>query len=288
MENGGTVVIGGSTRRKSARPPTRCRCSAICPTSGSCSREPEARRSPRAADLHHAEDHQGRAGDPPVTRRPQGTKGGLRAAFFVAAAAATGWLESSYDANGLGPPQAMCAGGNIFDRMMGAARLPSGPARAAPREGISIPTRRSSAPPGCVSPWIFEIEGRRLPCARGTAPRRPRPGRQHGDRHRRRGCARARERKCSPRTGSWCTARGRPDLWTARGTTRTGRCSRQESRSRSWSSFTRSATPYREIADIIVDTGNQSLGNLAHRLERKLEQFESAARSVTDHPARAG
>ena len=45
---------------------------------------------------------------------------------------------------------------------------------------------------------------------------------------------------------------------------------------------------YREIADIIVDTGSQSLGSLAHRLERKLEQFESSARNLDDRPARAG
>src|SRR6185436_6386880 len=29
---------------------------------------------------------------------------------------------------------------------------------------------------------------------------------------------------------------------------------------------------YREVADIIVDTGDQSLGSLVHKLERKLEQ----------------
>jgi len=34
---------------------------------------------------------------------------------------------------------------------------------------------------------------------------------------------------------------------------------------------------YRSIADIIVDTGNQSLGSLAHRLEERLIERQSAA-----------
>jgi shikimate kinase len=34
---------------------------------------------------------------------------------------------------------------------------------------------------------------------------------------------------------------------------------------------------YREVADIIVDTGNQSVGNLAHRLEQQLLQHLSGA-----------
>jgi shikimate kinase len=40
---------------------------------------------------------------------------------------------------------------------------------------------------------------------------------------------------------------------------------------------------YREIADIIVDTGRQSPGSLAHRLEHRLLQFKSGegAREVT-------
>ena len=46
---------------------------------------------------------------------------------------------------------------------------------------------------------------------------------------------------------------------------------------------------YREIADIIVDTGSQSLGSLAHKLERKLEQFRSSTEESDDQPAtRAG
>ena len=44
---------------------------------------------------------------------------------------------------------------------------------------------------------------------------------------------------------------------------------------------------YREIADIVVDTGNQSLGSLAHKLERKLAQLESTGRR-TDAPAPTG
>ena len=30
---------------------------------------------------------------------------------------------------------------------------------------------------------------------------------------------------------------------------------------------------YREVADVIIDTGNQSVGNLAHKLEQRLAQF---------------
>ncbi|MDB5863092.1 MAG: aroK [Betaproteobacteria bacterium] len=36
---------------------------------------------------------------------------------------------------------------------------------------------------------------------------------------------------------------------------------------------------YREIADIIVDTGNQSVSSLAHRLESRLSQFTGAGNS---------
>src|SRR5215813_9638161 len=43
---------------------------------------------------------------------------------------------------------------------------------------------------------------------------------------------------------------------------------------------------YREIADIIVDTGKQSLGSLAHQLERKLQQFKSSTVKCADDPAR--
>jgi len=42
-----------------------------------------------------------------------------------------------------------------------------------------------------------------------------------------------------------------------------------------------------EVAHIIVDTGDQSLGSLVHKLERKLEQFEAAARR-SDSPAPTG
>jgi len=44
---------------------------------------------------------------------------------------------------------------------------------------------------------------------------------------------------------------------------------------------------YREIADIIVDTGDQSMGSLAHKLERRLEQFRSSL-AKQDSPAPAG
>ena len=42
---------------------------------------------------------------------------------------------------------------------------------------------------------------------------------------------------------------------------------------------------YREVAHIIVDTGDQSLGSLVHKLERKLERF---AAKPSDTPAAAG
>ena len=45
---------------------------------------------------------------------------------------------------------------------------------------------------------------------------------------------------------------------------------------------------YREIADIIVDTGEQSPGSLAHKLEQKIEQFRSSGAMRDDNPARAG
>jgi shikimate kinase len=44
---------------------------------------------------------------------------------------------------------------------------------------------------------------------------------------------------------------------------------------------------YREVAHIIIDTGDQSLGSLVHRLERKLGEFEAATRP-SDSPAPAG
>lgn len=40
---------------------------------------------------------------------------------------------------------------------------------------------------------------------------------------------------------------------------------------------------YREVADVIIDTGNQSVSSLAHRLEQKLAQLASARQ--TDAPA---
>ena len=43
---------------------------------------------------------------------------------------------------------------------------------------------------------------------------------------------------------------------------------------------------YREVADIIVDTGNQSVGSLAHRLEQQLVQH--LAQRNESAPARAG
>lgn len=45
---------------------------------------------------------------------------------------------------------------------------------------------------------------------------------------------------------------------------------------------------YREIADIIVDTGSQSLGALANKLERRLLEFKARAGGHEDNPARAG
>jgi shikimate kinase len=38
---------------------------------------------------------------------------------------------------------------------------------------------------------------------------------------------------------------------------------------------------YREVADVIVDTGNQSVSSLAHRLEQKLTQLASARKAET-------
>lgn len=45
---------------------------------------------------------------------------------------------------------------------------------------------------------------------------------------------------------------------------------------------------YREVAAIIVDTGNQSVGNLAHRLEQQLLQHLSNASQRDQTPLRAG
>lgn len=45
---------------------------------------------------------------------------------------------------------------------------------------------------------------------------------------------------------------------------------------------------YRSIADIVMDTGSQSLGSLAHGLEQQLMRRQSAAGEREDAPARAG
>jgi shikimate kinase len=45
---------------------------------------------------------------------------------------------------------------------------------------------------------------------------------------------------------------------------------------------------YLEIADIIVDTGSQSVGALASRLERKILEFKAQAGGSEDNPLRAG
>ena len=45
---------------------------------------------------------------------------------------------------------------------------------------------------------------------------------------------------------------------------------------------------YRSVADIIVDTGSQSLGSLAHRLEQLLIERQSAAAESAGAPLRAG
>ncbi len=45
---------------------------------------------------------------------------------------------------------------------------------------------------------------------------------------------------------------------------------------------------YREIADIIVDTGSQSLGTLAHKLEHKILQFKAGTGAREDTPLRTG
>lgn len=45
---------------------------------------------------------------------------------------------------------------------------------------------------------------------------------------------------------------------------------------------------YREVADIVVDTGSQSLAGLAHRLEQQLLQHQANAGSHESAPARTG
>lgn len=45
---------------------------------------------------------------------------------------------------------------------------------------------------------------------------------------------------------------------------------------------------YREVADVIIDTGSQSLGSLAHRLEQQLLQHQAGAGVRESAPARTG
>lgn len=45
---------------------------------------------------------------------------------------------------------------------------------------------------------------------------------------------------------------------------------------------------YRSVADIVVDTGSQSLGSLVHRVERQLIEHQSAAAEGAAAPLRAG
>jgi shikimate kinase len=45
---------------------------------------------------------------------------------------------------------------------------------------------------------------------------------------------------------------------------------------------------YREVAHIVIDTGDQSLGSLVHRLERRLGEFDAAAARSSGSPAPAG
>lgn len=44
---------------------------------------------------------------------------------------------------------------------------------------------------------------------------------------------------------------------------------------------------YREIANIIIDTGNQSLGNLIHKIEQQLAQLSSGTNRAVDESQRA-
>ena len=45
---------------------------------------------------------------------------------------------------------------------------------------------------------------------------------------------------------------------------------------------------YREVANIVVDTGSQSVSSLAHRLEQQLLEHQSNAGECEDAPARTG
>lgn len=45
---------------------------------------------------------------------------------------------------------------------------------------------------------------------------------------------------------------------------------------------------YREVADLVVDTGNQSVNALAHRLEQRLAQLTASARACPTESADAG
>jgi len=50
--------------------------------------------------------------------------------------------------------------------------------------------------------------------------------------------------------------------------------------------FAERAPLYREVADIVVDTGSQSLGSLSHRLEQQLIEHQSGAGEHKSAPAR--
>lgn len=52
--------------------------------------------------------------------------------------------------------------------------------------------------------------------------------------------------------------------------------------------FTQRDPLYREVANIIIDTGNQSLSALVHQLEQKLAQFKRTPASTQDDARRAG
>jgi len=45
---------------------------------------------------------------------------------------------------------------------------------------------------------------------------------------------------------------------------------------------------YRSVAEIIVDSGNQSVASLAHRVEQQLHDYQSAANREEGSPLRAG
>ena len=98
-------------------------------------------------------------------------------------------------------------------------------------------------------------------------------------------CCPRRTAGCSPATAPSSTcARRRTTSGSARGTIATGRCCKPPIRSRSSRScYTERDPLYREIADVIVDTGHQSLSNLVHRLEHKLARPSRIGRRDTRH-----